>query len=125
MITTHTFALIMMETRLNIMSWNASGLFSSGSYLCDIMQNKNIDICGISEHWLRETDLHFFDNFNSSYKCSAVCDRDLVASSCRTVRKGGVAILWHRKHNNRVVPLNIDDDRIIGVQLDKELMRSG
>jgi len=108
----------MMMNSLNIMSWNASGLFSSGGYLCDSLQNRDIDVCGVSEHWLRETDLHFFDHFNSSYKCSAVCDRDLVASSSCTVRKGGVAILWHRKHNNRIVPLDVDDDRIIGVQLE-------
>ena len=94
----HICTLMTTMSSLNLMSWNASGIFSSGSYLCDTLQNKKVDICEISEHWLRETDLHFLDDLNSSYKCHSVCDRDLVAPCRSTVRKGGVALLWHRKY---------------------------
>ncbi|MES9881493.1 MAG: reverse transcriptase family protein [Sedimenticola sp.] len=37
--------------------------------------------------------------------------------SRRKVGKGGVAIMWHVKHNDKVTPLTIDDDRIIGIHV--------
>ena len=45
---------------LKLLSWNATGIMSSGSYLGRVLENLNIDICGISEHWLYRNDLHFF-----------------------------------------------------------------
>ena len=31
--------------------------------------------------------------------------------------KGGVCLIWHKQYNTYVVPLSIDDDRIVGIQL--------
>ena len=101
---------------LIFMTWNATGIMSSCSYLIEAMKFKNVDICGISEHWLRENDLHFLDNLDSSLKCYSSCDYDLRAPNICTVRKGGVAIMWNKKHTSRIPPLLIDDDRIIGIQ---------
>ena len=101
---------------LKFMTWNATGIMSSCSYLIDTIKFKNIDICGISEHWLRETDLHFLDNLDSNFKCYASCDYDLRVPKICTVRKGGVALMWNTKHTSRISPLLIEDDRIIGIQ---------
>lgn len=32
--------------------------------------------------------------------------------------EGGIAILWHKKYNDVVVPLCIDSGRIVGIQLE-------
>ena len=98
------------------MTWNVTGLMSSSSYLSNTLNQQSIDFCGISEHWLYNYNLHFFDVINTKYKIHAVCDFDLDKISNRRVGKGGVAIMWLKKHNNNVTPLTIDDDRIVGLQ---------
>ena len=40
------------RARSCVISWNATGIMSSSSYLCNTLNLKSIDICGISEHWL-------------------------------------------------------------------------
>ena len=42
----------MGDKTLNILTWNATGIMSSASYLCDVLIKYNFDIYGISEHWL-------------------------------------------------------------------------
>ncbi len=91
-----------MSVDLNILTWNASGLMSSSSYLCDVLEKYNVDICGIAEHWLRSTDLHFFDEFDSNYLSYAVSDRDLCVPGLCHVRKGGVAIMWKRQFSRNI-----------------------
>ena len=105
-----------LHQNLNILSWNATGIMSSSTYLTNILAQRNIDICGISEHWLYEKDLMFFNKLDSNYKSHAVADISLNFPGRRKVGKGGVAILWHKKHNQNIAPLDIDDDRIIGIK---------
>ena len=45
-----------------------------------------------------------------------LCDRDLCMPNIKLVRKGGVAIFYNVKHSQRVSPLCINNDRIIGIQ---------
>ena len=118
MTTIHTCMVNAIPKKLNLMSWNATGIFSGASYLCDCLHRKQIDVCGVSEHWLREIDLHFLDTLDSDYKCLSVSDKDLRIPNVCTVRKGGVALLWHRRHDSRVAPLFLDDDRIVGMQFE-------
>lgn len=108
----------MLSTDINIMSWNATGIMSSASYLCNSLKVKQIDICGISEHWLYEKDLVFLDQIDSNYKSHAVSDFDLMSPGRIRVGKGGVAILWHRKLDNSVTALSFDDDKIIGIKFE-------
>ncbi len=74
-----------------IMTWNATGIMSSCSYMCDTFQSEGIDICGISEHWLYTHNLHFLDCIHSNYKSYAKSDCDLGLPGNRRVGKGGVA----------------------------------
>ena len=99
------------------MTWNATGIMSSCSYLCDTLNEHSIDICGIAEHWLYEQDLHFLNSIDNMYCSHAVSDYGLLLPSNRKVGKGGVCILWKRNLNNMITPLDIDDDRIIGIKL--------
>ena len=50
--------------------------------------------------------------------CHAVSDFDLKRPSRRRVGKGGVAILWHKKYDNYVIPLSLDDNRVIGIKFE-------
>ena len=106
--------------QFNFLTWNATGIMSSASYLCECLKQKNIDICGISEHWLYEKDLQFMKQIDNSYMCHAVSDFDLKRPSRRRVGKGGVAILWHKKYDNYVIPLSLDDDRVIGIKFENK-----
>lgn len=107
-----------MNKELNIISWNITGVMSSASCLCDILTEGEIDICGISEHWLYPHNIHFLGSISSDFNYHAVCDSDLSTASNRKVGKGGAAILWHRSLDHRVVPISIDSDRIVGIQLE-------
>lgn len=78
---------------INIATWNATGIMSSASYLHSLLDNNQIHICGISEHWLYKHDLLFLESINNSYKSHAVSDPDLLTPSNRRVGKGDLALL--------------------------------
>ena len=106
----------MNRKSLNILTWNATGIMSSAAYLIGCLNEINIDICGIAEHWLYEKDLAFLSQLDKNYTSCAVSDGDLKRPSNRRVGKGGVAFLWHIKHDNYVSPILFDDDRVIGIK---------
>jgi len=68
-----------------------TGVMASASYLCDVITQGEIDICGISEHWLSPNNLYFLDTISNDYNYHAVCDNDLYSCKTRKVGKGGVA----------------------------------
>jgi hypothetical protein len=90
---------------------------SSAVYLNSVLNRRNIDVCGIAEHWLYEKDLHFLDSVNKDYTSYAVSDNDLVLPLFRKRAKGGVALLWKHSLDSRVAHMDIIDDRIIGIRL--------
>ena len=100
----------------NLLTWNTTGIMSSCSYLVDVLRNRKVDICGISEHWLFEKDLHFSDKIDNSYKSHSIADSELKLPGNRKVGKGGVALLWKKTYDNKITILPIESDRIIGVQ---------
>ena len=69
------------KQNLNILTWNATGIMSSATYLTDCLYRNKIDICGISEHWLYEKDLQFLNQLDNSYISYAVADSDLNAQA--------------------------------------------
>ncbi len=93
---------------LNFATWNATGIMSSASYLSDFLTDHRIDICGVSEHWLYEHDLHFLNRINSQYMTHAVADPDLFLPSHRRVGKGGLCIFWHKRWCNNIQCLELN-----------------
>lgn len=85
------------KNAINIATWNATGIIYSASYLCDMLIKSDVDICGVSEHWLFKQNLHFLDSINSDYVSYAVSDPDIDTCSNRRVGKGGIALLWHKR----------------------------
>lgn len=105
------------ESKFNMMCWNATGIMSSSTYLCDVLNKHAIDICGIAEHWLFDNNLLFLESIDNMYCSHAVSDYSLALPSNRRVGKGGVALLWKRSINHMITPLEIEDDRIIGIRV--------
>ena len=89
---------------------------SSSSYLCKCLEKYEIDICGLSEHWLTPRNTHFLSDINSNYNYICVCDSNLIAQN-RGYGKGGVAFMWNKKLDNHISPIHLDDDRILGLQV--------
>ena len=101
---------------LSLATWNATGLMSGASYVSHLLGRHQLQILGLSEHWLNSSNLHFVSSIHKDYLAYGVIDNDLRTPGCRTIGKGGVAIMWHRPLNSCVTPLDIDSDRICGVQ---------
>ena len=102
---------------LQFLTWNVTGIMSTASQLCDVMEGGNIDIVGISEHWLTPSNQHFLGSLSSDYEYTAVCDDNNEKGSRGKLGKGGVSIMWHKRLTDRVQPLDIDDHRVIGIKL--------
>ena len=108
--------LLIMALELSFATWNAIGIMSSASYISSFLEQKHLHILGISEHWLFNSNLHFLDSISSEYVGFCTTDSDLVWPSNRKVGKGGVAVLWHMSLSKNISPLDIESDRICGVQ---------
>ena len=102
---------------LNIATWNATGIMSSASYLSELLDNNDIDVCGIAEHWLFNHDMHFLDCINNKFICHSIADPDLLLPSNRRVGKGGICILFNKRLKDIVSPIRIDSKYILGIQI--------
>jgi exonuclease III len=107
--------LLMSLANINLLTWNITGIMSSAAYLSDILVQGGIDICGVSEHWLMTGNVHFMDSIHCDYRHYTVCDKPGL-QKVKTGR-GGVTILWHKRFNNIIMPLDIDDNRVVGIQI--------
>jgi len=83
---------------LTFATWNATGITSSAQYPCDLLTSREIDICGISEHWLYRENLIFMNNINKDYLTFSQSDPDLDICSNRNVGKGGLCFLWKKRN---------------------------
>jgi hypothetical protein len=89
---------------------------SSSTYLSTILGARDIDVCGISEHWLRDRDQHFMNSIHPNYDTFCMSDKALCFGG-RNYGKGGVALMWKKQYTNNVVCLPLEDDRLIGIQI--------
>ena len=105
-----------MAVNLKLATWNATGIMSGASYVNKLLSQRHIDILGLSEHWLSDCNMHFLGSINCDYIAFGVSDRDLRIPSSRRVGKGGVALMWHKSISSRVSLLDIESDRICGIQ---------
>ena len=106
------------DLSLNLYTWNAAGVMTSGIYLSDLLHKCDINFLGICEHWLFEKDLYVFNTFSNLYSSYAVSDKDLVFNGTCRMGKGGVAILWKKKYDSCVSQLPFICDRILGIQVE-------
>ena len=97
-------------------TWNATGVMFSASYAGKLLTSERIHIFGISEHWLNSSNLHFLQSIHKDYQSYGVIDRDNYLPGRRPMGKGGVAFMWHKSLNNSITTLDIDSDRMCGIQ---------
>jgi len=50
---------------INLITWNVTGIMSSAAFLSQVLTECDIDICGLSEHWLLPHNVHFMDNLST------------------------------------------------------------
>jgi hypothetical protein len=105
------------KDNLKIATWYSTGIISGAIYFCDLLIKENIDIFGISEHWLYRKDLHILDNINNIYISFSVSNPDLDMPSLRRMGKGGLAMLWPKKWNSHITSLDIVSKYFIGIQI--------
>ncbi|MCG7879141.1 MAG: reverse transcriptase domain-containing protein [Candidatus Thiodiazotropha endolucinida] len=88
---------------------------SGASYASHLLSREHIHILGVSEHWLNNSNLHFLSSIHKDYLPYGIIDSE-VRKRGSNIGKGGVAILWHKSLSNFITPLDIDSDRICGIQ---------
>lgn len=108
-----------MVSVLNMLTWNVTGIMSSSLYLAKALKAHDISICGISEHMLKPETVCFLESIDNDYNCLATVDFSLHPVFTNRIGKGGVCLLWHKRLDNIVEPLQIEppDDRIIGIKV--------
>ena len=109
--------LLLIMFDLQFCSWNATGLMSSAYNLSKVLDQKSVDICGLSEHWLFPSDMHFLNSKHPKNNSLGLCNSDFNKYRSKKVGKGGVVFLWKKSLDDSIFPLSIDSDRIIGKQV--------
>ena len=99
------------------MTWNATGVMTGIPYLDFELKRKNIDICGLSEHWLLDENKRILDSFNNEYTSHVVVCKVPSALNSRRIGKGGVGFVWKKTYSNNIEIIDVDDDRISVLRL--------
>ena len=86
---------------INVMTWNATGIMTGIPYLDKELNAKDIDICGIAEHWLRPENSYLLNTFNRNYTSHVVINNDCRDLNGFRIGKGGVAFLWKNSLNTK------------------------
>jgi hypothetical protein len=105
--------LVCVLVSINVLTWNVRDIISSSTYLSDGHHKHKLDICGISEHWLQNYCLDYLKSIDNMYIWYAVSEKDLMLTSNQSVC---VALSYHAKYTQCITHLDIDDDRLIGIQ---------
>ena len=102
---------------LKICTWNATGIMSSALYMSTLLSRENIDLCGISEHWLKAHNITFMDSIHCNYANTTKNSENGTLATNKYSSKGGVSLLWHRRWDPYINVLDFNTDNIIGVQV--------
>lgn len=106
-----------ISTNLTVACFNVRGIMPSTCYLSDLLQKHDIDICAISEHWLFEDNLDYMNSICKDYTSVGKCDNSADPYSIPRRGKGGVAFIYKEHLDSSIHVLPIDNDRIIGIQV--------
>ena len=73
---------------------------------------------GLSEHCLFDERRNLLESLSDSYKGKVICSEDNPDFITGKRGHGGVAIVWKQILDDCVSPLEIDSDRIVGIQIE-------
>ena len=102
---------------LNIFSYNATGIMTAIPYLLNELNNKAIDICGLSEHWLAPHNAYILNNISSEYTSYVKTCSKTNWFHNRCIGKGGVGFLWKNSLSSLIEPVEVDSDRLIAIRV--------
>lgn len=108
----------MDSTTLNLLTWNCKGVMSATLYLSEYLENQNIHVCALTEHWLRQSQIYFLQQINADYKpyAKGIDYYYPDINTCSNYRKG-VSLLVHKSIDQFVTgEIDVDSDRIVGVE---------
>jgi exonuclease III len=105
---------------LKVASFNCQGAMRSSIYICKLLQEYQLDVLIVCEHWLFPDSVVYLESLDSEYVSHAVSDKGLDVLDPYRRGKGGVGILWHRRINHAVSVLRVDSGRIIGITVELE-----
>jgi exonuclease III len=86
-------------------------------YILDELKQKDIDICGISEHWLLAHNSYILENLCEDYAAHVVCCSRPKVLNGRSYGKGGVAIIWKKTLSDNIQTVESDSDRIAAIKV--------
>ena len=103
--------------KLKIMSWNATGIMTSIPYLLNELKNKNINICGVSEHWLLNHNAYILETINTEFHAHVITCSNPKSLNGRLYGKGGVALMWHKSLSSVMEPIETYSDRLAAIKI--------
>ena len=101
---------------LKIACWNTRGYNSAVPYLRKLCENN--DILAVSEHWLHENKLKFFEEVSDKFSYCARSSKFATAENYGIKRgQGGVALLWSKDLGGVSQINDIIHDRMCGIRI--------
>ena len=105
------------NNNINILSYNAYGFKSSHNLVDNELANES-DIVFICEHWLKPSELGNFKNTYKNTNCWTFIKSSVDAESVLEDRPhGGVGWICNKINNVSYRGIDIDNDRLSGVQI--------
>jgi len=78
------------------------------------------DLVFLQEHWLFPDDLPTLNNIHNDFVSFALSSMDPSLELVAGRPFGGVAVLWRKTLAPYVTPMSFDDDRIVGLELNRD-----
>lgn len=124
MVLLNLFLRTMSDNRsLNVMSYNCRGLNPiKSAYIKSLLQNNNVTIFMLQEHWLANGQLHMLNDIDGDYSSVGVSGfgNDQVLSGRPY---GGSAILWRSNLGATVDVLPVDSNRLCAIRVTNDSYR--
>ncbi|VDI32383.1 Hypothetical predicted protein [Mytilus galloprovincialis] len=90
---------------------------SAVPYLTNILSELKIDVIAIAEHWLRKSQFHFLNTVDSSYRAYGKSVDEYHPEMYNCNFRGGVAFLASNYLCPFIVELDIESNRICGIEI--------
>ncbi|VDI44762.1 Hypothetical predicted protein [Mytilus galloprovincialis] len=102
---------------LKVACWNCRGIISAVPYLTNILSESKIDVIAIAEHWLRKSQFHFLNTVDSNYRAYGKSVDEYHPELYNCNFRGGVAFLVSNYLCPFIVELDIESNRICGIEI--------
>lgn len=111
-----------VKDKLKVITFNCKNIKTCGPFFKDNLENAEIIL--LQEHWLFTSELQLLNELHSDYiGVGKAVDRDSPLPPVQMPRGyGGVGVLWHRKIDHLVKPIEVGSERIQCVELTVQLV---